>query len=101
MNTIVKNSFLNALGTAAYVVLLVLLIDNLERFFPKEDNVFMPISALMMFVLSASITGSLVIGKPILMYLNGEKVEAVKLFLYTVGWLALMTVIALVVSATV
>ena len=101
MNNLVKNSFLNALGTAIYIVLVVLLVNNLERFLPKEDNLLMPISALMLFVLSATVTGGLVLGKPVMMYLNGERPEAVRMLIYTLGWLALFTVIAFTISATV
>ncbi|OGE83489.1 MAG: hypothetical protein A3B10_03695 [Candidatus Doudnabacteria bacterium RIFCSPLOWO2_01_FULL_44_21] len=101
MNNLIKNSFLNALGTAIYIVLVVLLVNNLERFLPKEDNLLMPISALMLFVLSATVTGGLVLGKPVMMYLNGERPEAVRMLIYTLGWLALFTVIAFTISATV
>ena len=100
-NKLIQNSFINALGTAAYIVLIVLLISNLEKFLGPEDNILMPMSALMLFVLSAAITGSLVLGKPVMMYFNGQKMEAVRLFAYTLGWLALFTIVAFTISATV
>lgn len=94
MNKLIQRSALNALGTVAYVALVATLMQNAQRFFGnKPDTVFAPILVLTLFVLSAAITGSLVLGKPILMYLNNEKAEAVRLFLYTLGWLALATVL--------
>ena len=101
MDKLVQRSLLNALGTAAYIVLAVLIISNIERLLGQEENILMPISALMFFVLSAATTGSLVLGKPIMMYFNGEKSDAVRMFIYTVGWLALFTVIAFIISVSI
>lgn len=99
MNSLIKRSLLNALGTAAYVALIATTLQHGEVIFGKMNRTLGPIAFLMLFVLSATITGSLVLGKPVLMYMNGEKGEAVKLFLYTVGWLALCTVLLLASSA--
>jgi hypothetical protein len=52
-----------------------------------------PLALLMLFVLSATIVGSLVLGRPILLHLEGKKNEALRFFGYTVGWLAILTVI--------
>ncbi len=98
MNNLVRSAFINALGTVAYVALVAIGMYNGERFFGQEDTVMIPIAMLLLFVLSASVTGSLVLGKPVLMYLDGHKVEAVKLFMYTLGWLALYTLIFLVLN---
>jgi len=93
MNKLVQRSFLNALGTALYIIVVATVLFNSNKIFEQKDNAFTPMAALMLFVLSAAITGSLVIGKPVLMYLDGQKKEGVKLFMYTVGWLALGTLI--------
>ena len=77
---------------------LVTLILNGEKLFGTIDNILGPIAFLLVFVVSASITGSLVLGKPILMYLDGQKTEAVKLFMYTIGWLAIIAIILLIVA---
>jgi hypothetical protein len=95
---LVKRSFLNALATAIYISGVISIMFNAERIFGEVDNILIPIAMLMLFVLSASITGGLVLGKPILMYLNGQKAEGVKLFLYTIGWLAVLTISVLGVS---
>jgi hypothetical protein len=71
---------------------------NAEKMLGPEDNLFSPIIFLTLFVLSAAITSSLILGKPILLFLNGEKTEAVRLFLYTIGWLAVALVILLIIN---
>ncbi|HEX3100084.1 MAG TPA: hypothetical protein VHQ41_03915 [Patescibacteria group bacterium] len=93
MDKLKQRSLLNALGTAAYVAIIATLLQNGERIFGEPNSMVAPIAFLLLFVMSASITGGLVLGKPILMYMDGQKKEAVQMFLYTLGWLALVTVI--------
>jgi hypothetical protein len=66
---------------------------NGEKFFGKEDNFWMPVALLLLFVVSATIVGALVLGRPAYMYFNGQKQEAVRLLVYTVAWLVLITVL--------
>ena len=94
---LVKISFLNALGTMAYIVGIVLIMFNVVDK-SADDTVYAPMLALMLLVLSAAVTGGLVLGKPLLMYLDNRKSEAVRLFLYTISWLASAVVILLAVS---
>jgi hypothetical protein len=98
MKKIVWRSFLNALGTIAYVSVIATLMQNGEKIFGKMDNTTGPIAFLTMFVLSAAVTGSLVLGKPILLYLNNQKTEAIKMFIFTLCWLALAVIILLLSS---
>lgn len=84
---------LNAVGVFVYVTLIVLFMFNGENLFGNEKSFLIPIFMLTLFVLSAAITGSLVLGKPILMYFDGQKKEALKLFIITLGWLALFMLI--------
>jgi branched-subunit amino acid permease len=98
MNKLVQRSFLNALGTIAYVAVVATIMQNGEKIFGNINQTLAPIAFLTMFVLSAAVTGSLVLGKPVLMYLDNQKSDAIKLFVYTVCWLALAVVILLVSS---
>lgn len=100
MNNLIKRSLLNALGTAAYVIALVTLVLNGEKIFGTINEIFAPIAFLLTFVISASITSGLVLGKPILMFLEGQKKEAVKLFIYTIVWLAIFAIIILILGLT-
>lgn len=94
MNKLVSRSFFNALGTAVYITALAEIFFNIQRIFGnKPDNVTDPIIVLMVFVISAAVTGGLVLGKPVLMYLDNQKADAIRLFIYTVCWLVLGVVI--------
>lgn len=96
---LVQRSFLNALGTVSYITLLALAFSSLERFAGnKPDSFFAPVLFLTLFVLSAGVTASLVLGKPVLMYLANDKNEAIKLFVYTLGWLLVAVIILLIVN---
>jgi hypothetical protein len=84
---LIKQSLLYSLAVVVYVFLVSLLMSNGQRLFGKVDNVISGVAMLLLFVFSAAVTGSLVFGKPILMYLDGAKKEAVKMLIYTIIWL--------------
>lgn len=60
---------------------------NGERLFGNGKNILIPIGMLLLFVFSATITGTLVLGRPVLLYIDGAKSEALKFFSYTLGWI--------------
>ncbi len=92
----IKRSFLNALGTFVYIGLITLLM--FAGPFPQKDPTFvMPIFVLTLFVVSASITGFLVLGKPLQLFLAGDKRSAIILFFSTLAWLVLFLLIVVVV----
>lgn len=92
---------LNALGTTFYIVLVAIFLSHASQVFGSkaEDTVFIPVAMLLLFVLSASVTGSLILGRPILWYLDGKKKEAVSLLIATIGFLFGFTVLAFAVLA--
>jgi hypothetical protein len=51
---------------------------------------------LLLFVTSAAITGFLVFGKPVMLYIDGKKREAVSLLGYTIGILFLITLVVFI-----
>jgi hypothetical protein len=87
----------HALAMLVYVSLVAAIMRNGNQLFGEKDNYFMPVAALLLLVLSASVSGALVLGKPILLYVEGRKAEAIKMFFWTIGWLAALTVLVLVV----
>jgi len=93
-----------SLGLAAGVVLYVTAVSwfmlNAEDTFPKEDSLLQPLMMLLLFVVSATITSSLVLGRPIHLYLSGLKREAFILLAAILGWLVL-SFISLVVIFTI
>lgn len=57
----------------------------------QEDNFLMPLFVLLLFVISAAITGTLILGRPIALYLEGHKREA---WLTLVGTLSFLILFA-------
>lgn len=93
---ILKYAVLNALGTLLYIALVASFLSHTAQIFGNspEHIVLIPIAMLLLFVCSASITAGLVLGRPVLWYLDGKKKEAVQLFIVTVGCLFLATFVA-------
>jgi len=94
--SIFKYAALNALGTVAYIALVATFFANANSLFgdKAEGTVLIPMAMLLLFVVSASITGSLVLGRPILWYLDGKKKDAVALLMATIGCLFIFMLIA-------
>ena len=84
----------------AYVVIVVSIMNNAEKLFGPEENAWAPVAFLMLFVLSAAIMGTLIFMKPVIMYMEGSKKEAVALLSYILGCLVILTVLVLVVVAS-
>lgn len=86
-----SRSLLSGLGVFAYITLLVAGMANAENFFGSDlERVapyIIPVFMLMLFVISATVTGLLVLYKPVTLYMEGMKREAFILLLSTIGWL--------------
>lgn len=82
-------SFLHALGVLAYIGIVVALLSNAEAIFGQPENPewLIPIFMLLLFIISATITSLLVLGRPIQWYWEGKKKEAVTLLVSILGWL--------------
>ena len=96
MNKIIKNALIDTIGTTAYIILVVSFIFSLQVLAPNEDIIIIPIAMLLLFVCSAAITGFLVFGKPVMLYIDGKKKEAVSLLTHTLGMLVLITIVAFI-----
>lgn len=88
--------FLSALGTLIYVLGITSILSNGEKIFGQMNNFFGPVTFLMLFVFSALVVGVLILGRPILLIINDQKKEALKLFFMTVGWLFLFLLLLFV-----
>ena len=73
------------------------LLFNAQSIFGQVHNFFGPLAMLMLFVLSAAIVGSLVLGRPAWLYFDGQKKEALQFLGYTILWLFILTVIVFTV----
>jgi uncharacterized membrane protein YbhN (UPF0104 family) len=94
---LVKYGLVAALGEAVYVLLVALFMQNANQYFGQKPTVFGAAAILLIFVLSAAISGALVLGKPILLYLENKKKEAIELFFITLIWMLLLLLILLLV----
>ncbi|HTE48344.1 MAG TPA: hypothetical protein VK675_00355 [Candidatus Paceibacterota bacterium] len=97
-NNIITRALLDALGVAAYVVAFAFCVGNFEKIFgPQQDGWINIALVLILFIVSACVTGSLVLLKPILLYVEGQKKEAVQMFVYTVLFLFLIILASIIV----
>lgn len=83
---------INAAGVFVYVSAVVWLGFNNQMIFGKPSNFLAPLFMLLLFVISAAVTGLLVLGKPIQLYSDGLKKEALTLLFVTLAWLVLFLV---------
>ena len=90
-----KRSFLNSLSAAVYIAAVSVFVFNAGKFFGgKPDTFLAPLSMLLLFVLSAAVVGWLILGKPILLYLDGDKKGGVEMFFQSLAWLFGFTILA-------
>ncbi len=89
-------SFLCALGTLVYIALVAFLMFNGKNVFGDVSSFMIPLFMLLLFVISASITGFLVFGNPVQLYLDGYKKEAFTFLFSTISWLILFAVMIVV-----
>jgi hypothetical protein len=97
MKEIRKTALINALATALYVAG----VGSFIYFggtmkIGKANFILIPISFLLLFVLSAAITSFLIFGKPAQMYVDGKKKEALSLLTQTLFFFSIITIFALI-----
>jgi hypothetical protein len=92
---LIKDGLTYALGEAAYIALVASFMQYANKLFGPGPNILGIVAFLMLFVLSAAISGALILGKPILLYLENKKREALELFGITLGWIFIFLIILL------
>jgi len=91
-------SLVNAVGVFIYVVAVVLVMTNGEKIFGEMENFWGPVTFLLLFVFSALVCGLLVFGRPVYLWFDNNKKEAVKMLLFTVANLFVILLVALLVN---
>jgi hypothetical protein len=87
-----EQSMLYSFFAFAYIVLVAFFMSNASKLFGNDDKgIIAPIGVLLLLVLSVAVMGMLIFGKAIFIYLEGEKKDAVKLVIYNIICLFLMT----------
>ena len=97
---IIKFALVNALWTALYVILIATFFNNAQALFVDGKTIMIPIVMLLLFVFSATFCGALVLGRPLIWYLDGKKKEAITLFSYTLVVFFIVLILMLVVLYT-
>ncbi len=91
-----KNPFINAIAALIYITLIAsFMFYGTKHASGTPESIIIPIAMLSLFTLSAAVMGYVFLSKPLLLYLDGKKKEAVKLFLHTVAVFAVITAIAM------
>jgi hypothetical protein len=94
-----RNPYLNALFAGLYIVFIVLLVSYGPTFVRgKPDTILAPMAMLSLLVFSAAFMGYLFFFQPVLMYMEGQKREAVELFTKTLGTFAIITGIVVITA---
>lgn len=94
-NEIIKQSFLRSVGVFIYVALVACLMFNGEKIFGGKENILIPIFLLLLFLISATVTGFLVLEKPIVLYISGEKKKSIIFLFSVISWLVLFATLIL------
>lgn len=92
-------SLLHSLGVVVYVLGVATLMQNGEQLFGEMNTVLAGAAFLLLFCVSAAVVGGLTFGLPAVWFLSGQRHEGITLAVWTIGWLALETILALVITA--
>lgn len=91
-----KNPLVNALSASAYIILVVSVMTFVTQPLKnKPDTFFAPITVLFVLTLSVAVMAFLFFYKPISLFIEGKKKEAIDLFVKTTGIFAVITVVVL------
>lgn len=94
--------FLQASGLVTYILIVSVFLNNVDNIFHKDTGEYMaPILMLLLFIISAVISSSLVLGRAGVLFWEKKFLEAFTLLAWTMGWgvfyfLLLLTVLFLV-----
>jgi hypothetical protein len=94
-------AFLHSAGVMAYIAFIAFLMTNAENWIGSMNTLLGPIAFLMLFTLSAAIVGMLVFGRPVMLYLDGKRKEAMNFVGATVGFLFIEALVIFIVLALV
>jgi hypothetical protein len=82
-----RTPLFHATGAAAYIVLIVFVMDTVTSA-GAEETILIPMTILGLFVLSAAVMGYLFAFEPVRLYVENRKDESLAFFGKTVGWFA-------------
>lgn len=99
MKEICKKSLGYSIGAAAWIAIVASFMQKANDWFGTQDSIISVTAILLLFSMSALVVGGLLIGKPIFLYIDGKKKEAVQMLLCNAGWLVLFFIVAVIIIA--
>jgi hypothetical protein len=96
---LLKLTFRNTALAAVYIFLVSQIMQHGDEWFGKEDKFLTPFVVLLLFSLSASVVGGLMMGQAIILVIEGKRTEGIRAAVYSVGWLALYTLLGVLALA--
>jgi len=97
MGKALKESFIYSFLVGVYITLVAIFMTYAKNIFNGGDSALKGFAILTLFALSALVVGGLLLGKPIMTYLDGKKKEAVFNLIGSGIWLLIFWVVALLV----
>ena len=94
-------AFFQALGLALYVGLFAVFAIRIPPWFEKNQATHPALGIilfLLAFVISAVISGSIILGYPIFLFFEGKRKDALKIVVWSVVWLLLLLGIFVVIA---
>ena len=97
MKNSLKQSFIYSILAAVYVALVATFMTYSKNIFNGADSALKGFAILILFSLSALVVATLLVGKPIMLYIDGKKKEAVYNLVASGIWLLIFLIVALLV----
>ena len=93
---------LEAAGLTCYIVFIVLCMNFLsgpDGYLSAQNEILAGIVMLMMFVVSALVSASIILAYPAALFLNNKRGAAVKIVIWSIAWLVIFEAVFLVAGA--
>lgn len=86
----IKQGALFATLAFGYIAAVATLLSKVVWTFVHIPGILMPIGMLLLLVISVTLLGFIIFAKPVMLYLDGQKRESMRLLLATIGFLVLI-----------
>ncbi len=92
---LLTTTFRNTAIAVVYIFLVSQIMQHGDQLFGQKDTFLTPFIVLLLFSLSAAVVGGLVLGQAVVLVLEKKSAEGVKAAIYSVGWLAVYTLLGI------
>jgi len=90
---IVVYSLVHALAVLAYIVGVAYLLEYGAGFFSGYSGILATIPMLLLLVFSVALMGVLIFARPVYLFINGFKSQAIEFLIYTLGWILVILIL--------